>query len=122
MTTYLLTWNPAKWNWADLEQVSGQTAAGNPFRALWSCGNTRSIQRGDRVFLLKQGQEPRGLMASGWVLSDEVASLPHHDEERARQGQTAFRVEVEFERILNPAADALLRTDGFMSDALNAVN
>jgi hypothetical protein len=67
MSTFLLTWNPAKWTWANLAEASEQTTAANPYLDYWSCGNARRIGRGDRVFLLKQGREPRGILAPGWV-------------------------------------------------------
>ncbi len=60
MTTFLLTWNPEKWAWDNLEEASQQTA----YRDNWTCGNTKRIR--------KQGREPRGILASGWVVSDEV--------------------------------------------------
>jgi translation elongation factor EF-1beta len=35
----------------------------------WSCGNTKSIQTGDRIFLLKVGTEPKGIIAAGFATS-----------------------------------------------------
>jgi 5-methylcytosine-specific restriction protein A len=42
----------------------------------WSCGTTKRIRCGDRVFLLRQGEEPRGLVASGWIAKAPFAA-PH---------------------------------------------
>jgi 5-methylcytosine-specific restriction enzyme A len=75
MTTYLLTWNPSKWHWpprdfnALLEAISAKGFAAGQ----WSCGNTKKIREGDRVFLLRQGSEERGLIASGWVTEEPYA-------------------------------------------------
>ncbi len=55
---YLLTWNPAVWN----DEIT------NP--SDWSCGNNKRIKKGERLFLLRQGAEPRGMVASGWADSD----------------------------------------------------
>ena len=49
MPTFLLTWNPARWHWSNLAEVSEQTAAGTPYCFRWSTGNTRRITQGDRV-------------------------------------------------------------------------
>jgi len=122
MSTFLLTWKPDKWTWSDLEEASQQSTARNPYRDQWSCGNTQRIQRGDRLFLLKQGREPRGIMAAGWTISDEVVSLPHWDEELAKEGKTAFWVQAEFERILNPATEMLLQVEGIATGPLAGVH
>jgi 5-methylcytosine-specific restriction protein A len=103
MSAFLLTWNPARWPWANLAEVIQQTAEGRPYATQWSTGNTRKIARGDRVFLLKQGDEPRGIIAAGRVTSHEVYHAPHYDPQRAAQGDTAPHADVEFERILDPA-------------------
>jgi len=56
--TYLLTWNPTQW-------------AGPLGREQeWSCGRNRRIKEGDRLFLIRQGSEPRGIVAAGWATSD----------------------------------------------------
>ena len=35
----------------------------------WSCGNTKKIKKKDRVFLIKVGREPKGMVASGTVIT-----------------------------------------------------
>ena len=72
MATYLLTWNPGKWQWptAEFERVLQSLEASGRAEDQWSCGKTKRITPGDRVFLLRQGAEPRGLVASEWVTSN----------------------------------------------------
>lgn len=73
MGTYLLTWNPElsretalRW-FEELEVV----AAGGFVSGRWSTGNrTSGIAPGDRAYLLRQGSEPRGIVASGYFASD----------------------------------------------------
>jgi 5-methylcytosine-specific restriction protein A len=71
MATYLLTWNPDKWQWpnAEFEDALRRLEVSRRAEDQWSCGRTKRIAPGDRVFLLRQGAEPRGLVASGWVTS-----------------------------------------------------
>jgi hypothetical protein len=35
---------------------------------LWSCGNVKKIQVGDRIFIQRTGSEPRGFFASGYTV------------------------------------------------------
>jgi hypothetical protein len=121
MPTFLLTWNPARWPWANLAEASHQTAAGTSYASRWSTGNTKKIARGDRVFLLKQGEEPRGVIAAGRVTSEGVYEAPHYDPQRASQGDTALRADVEFVRILNPAENAPLSVEDIRVGPLAAV-
>ena len=49
--TYLVTWNPKKFNWVDFDSCYEEGLyIGN-----WSCGNTKRIQAGDRIFMIRQG-------------------------------------------------------------------
>jgi hypothetical protein len=122
MSTFLLTWNPARWTWENLAEVAQQTARGVPYATRWSTGNTKRIIRGDRVFLLKQGAEPRGIIAAGWVTSEEVYEAPHYDPQRAAHGDTALRADVEFERILDPSEAIPLSVEDIEYGPLAEVN
>jgi hypothetical protein len=50
---YLLTWNPEKWPWPDLNETVRRVRAGQPVDMNWSSGNTKSIPVGSRVLQLK---------------------------------------------------------------------
>ena len=70
MKTYLLTWNPNKWDWDNLEdEISNHKEKGYS-DSRWSCRN-KSIKKGDRVFLIRLGEEPKGIIASGF--SESIA-------------------------------------------------
>lgn len=107
LDTYLLTWNPRRWHWEELEELARQTAAGGPVDLTWSSGNTKSIVSGDRVFLFRCGKDPRGILAAGWAASDCYEG-PHWDETLADQGVTKNVIDVRFDRILNPESDEIL--------------
>jgi 5-methylcytosine-specific restriction protein A len=102
MPTFLLTWKQEHWPWPNVAEAAQLTGNGSPYRDRWSCGHTKRIRQGDRVFLLKQGNEPRGIVASGWVFSDEPYLASHWDAERASRGEQALGVDVEFDRVLLP--------------------
>lgn len=120
-TTYLLTWNPNNWHWDNLEDEVRVTASGRPVDEQWSCGNTKRIRIGDRLFLLRQGVEPKGIMAAGWATS-ACYEGPHWDAERRSRGDTALRVDVRFDRILNPDYDDILPLEKLHGGPLGSVN
>jgi 5-methylcytosine-specific restriction protein A len=119
--TYLLTWNPNNWPWDNLEVMVGKTAQGRPVDDEWSCGNTKRIRVGDRLFLLRQAVEPRGIIAAGWATSP-VHEGPHWDRERRDRGDTSLRVDLRFERILNPDVDEILAIEKLNHGPLVGVN
>ncbi len=104
MSTYLLTWNPNRWAWTDLDGAVYRVREEGSVLRRWSCGNTRKTEAGDRVFLLRQGVEPRGIMASGTVIEPPYEDL-HWD---INVSKLALYVDVEFDALLNPESDDIL--------------
>lgn len=114
MNTYLVTWNPQNSTWANLPEQAQQTRHGVSVVEQWSCGNTKRIAKGERLFLLKQGPEqPKGIMASGVVSSEGVFEGPHWDAEKAEHGEFAHYINGHWEIILNPDCEALLPVSAF---------
>lgn len=99
-SAYVLTWNPAQWPWDEREYAREvkATAAGKLFPSRWSCGNTKRIRPGDRVFLMRQGTN-RGLIGSGFATSGAIADQ-HWDDSR---DDTANYIEFQ--------SDALVQTE-----------
>lgn len=106
-STYLLTWNPNRWTWDTLARDARRSTEGDIVKERWSSGNTKRIAPGDRLFLMRLGMEPRGVVASGWAISAPQPG-PHWDDERAAKGDTALYVDAEFERVLDPDVAAPL--------------
>ncbi len=106
MAAYLLTWNPDLWPWPELaDNIRAIREHGHVDRR-WSCGTTRGITRGDRVFLMRQAVEPRGIVAAGTVLADPCPG--DHWEEEKRGKATAWFVRVRFDTIADPRRDRIL--------------
>jgi hypothetical protein len=103
MTTLLLTWVPRRWPWPNLAEVCEQTAAGEPFQTTWSSGRRKNVAVNDRIFLFRQGESPRGIVAAGRVTADTVIELSHYEMDREIEGDTSLQVKVEFDRVLDPA-------------------
>ncbi|HAL81129.1 MAG TPA: HNH endonuclease [Mucilaginibacter sp.] len=115
MNTYLFVWNPDKWDWVNLKPEDGQLNLEQSIGQLyetgkvvqkWSVASHKSIQIGDRAFLLRLGRKPKGIFASGFV-----TSAPFLSRHWSGENKDVYRVMIDFEVLLNPDIDPILGTD-----------
>lgn len=106
MNTYLLTWNPQKWPWNDLAEFVFRIEQGEEVDDKWTFVR-KAAQVDDRVFMLKQGREPRGLMGSGRVTGEVKWGL-HYDKVKAEQGIWRRYLPIVFESLLAPNSENIL--------------
>ncbi len=99
MPAYLLTWNPNRCEWDDLPNVVQTFQNGNAVKERWSCGNTKRIEAGDLVFLIRLGREPKGICAYGTVVKGS-----YEDDHWEKDGKTALYVEFQIDWIVEPDA------------------
>ena len=104
--TYLFIWNPKRWPWKNLEENIEEINSTGSCKERWSCGNSKSIQINDRIFLMRVGVEPKGIMASGYVTSN-----PYNGRHYGDSNKNARYVDVEFEMLLNPDKEPILTLD-----------
>ena len=121
MNTYLLTWSPKKWQWRDLTRLIAEVKKKGYCVTDWSCGNNKSIEKGDRLFLLRQGEEPRGIVAAGYADSEPFEAI-HWREEKAKAGRTTMYLRVRWERLLNPETESTFPREWLNEGALSRVN
>lgn len=121
MNTFLLTWSPKKWEWRDLSRRIGEIKRKGFCVTDWSCGNNKSIAGGDRLFLLRQGEEPRGIVGAGWAASESYEAI-HWRTEKARVGRRTMYVQVRWEKLLNPESESILPREWLNEGALSKVN
>lgn len=115
--TFLLTQNPAKWTWPGAEEQTfiANSLAGVPSPDSWSTGSRRGgVRPGDRALLLRQGAQPRGLIASG-TFTSEVHEAPHWN----GSGAMMWAAEVQWEVFLDtleilPVAALQEATPGYL--------
>lgn len=117
MNTYLFLWNPNKWSWTTIEQDIEQVDLTGRCSQRWSCGNTKSIQPGDRIFLLKVGTEPKGIIAAGFA-----TSTPFYEKHWSGENKNALYIDVDFEVLLNPERDPILSIDVLNTGILSKQN
>ena len=104
MATYLLTWNPRKWPWQTFEDDYRNVREVGYLDSGWSCGVTRRIKEGDRVFLLRQGSEPKGILAAG-----VATSTPYEGAHFTDKKKTAWYIDTRFDVLLRPETEILSR-------------
>ena len=117
MKTWLFTWNPSRYAWDDkydgyLEMKNQISQAGITYNS-WSSGNNKSIKKGDRIFLIRLGVEPRGIMASGYAATD-VFEGPHWDPQREALGIKCRRLFIKFDRIQDPMTENIILMNKLM--------
>ena len=66
-TSWLLNWNPSRYDLGELEEELAELKEKGSTQFGWNCSRTKGIEAGDRVFLMRVGDEPRGLVASGYA-------------------------------------------------------
>lgn len=107
MKTYLLAWNPKRWKWDNIAKMSEDVKLGKIVHDRWSTGVSRQQQKGDRFFLIRLGEEPKGIFASGIIIRDSFEDL-HWDEEKSLLGETTNHVEIQYDVLLDPNTEPIL--------------
>lgn len=116
MKSFIFTWNPLKWDWVDLADSISKLNNKGYYLGRWSCASFRKIHIGDRVFLMKLGNDPKGIMGTGYVKSNSYLA-PHWD---GTENKLTHYVDIEFDILLNPSTSPLLMLESLrIIDNLN---
>lgn len=118
MGTYLLTWNPERWAWESFEDDQARVGRGLVVEMPWSTGNTKRVDTGDRLFLLRQGPRHAGLIGAGRALIASAPS-PHYDAQRRAAGESVISTLVRLETLLslpNVLPTRVLRDDPVLGE------
>lgn len=104
MSTILLTWNPLKYHFNDLDDRILQVADHGSCGYRWSCYRTRATKAGDRFYLLQLGRGPH----TGIIGSGEVTSNPFRGTHWHAPSAKAWYVDIEFETLLQRDSPKIL--------------
>ena len=107
-STYLIKWNPKRSPWPTLGRAVEAVRQKGFFDEAWFFSKSSRIRRGDRVFLLRTGIAPRGIMGAGAVI-DEPSETFHWERIR-KPNQAALSACVRFDTLLHPERDGILPT------------
>jgi hypothetical protein len=114
MKAYLFGWNPLKFEWADIDDDIKILAEIGKLEDNWSVISHKSIQPGDRAFIVRVGVEPKGIFASGIIASDPYLAF--------RKGRHYYRITVAIDVLLNPDKEPILTLDILKTGNLAAQN
>ena len=100
---WLITWNKNNWHWDKFAEKCEDTKTGKTFIESWACANSNP-KIGDEVFLIKLGEQPRGLIGHGTVVRT-IYEKEHYDIVKAAEGKKERAIDVEFDRLINCEKD-----------------
>lgn len=102
--SWLFSWNPKNFEWADIGDERKKLMQGKEVTLSWACANS-NVAVGDTAYLLRTGIEPKGIIASGNIISEPYQG-PHWDEAKADAGDTQQYVDIELKELRDPAVDS----------------
>ena len=106
---WLITWNKNNWYWENFAGKCEATKAGETFVESWACANSNP-QIGDEVFLIKLGEQPRGIIGHGTV-DRTIYEKAHYDAVKAAEGKTEKAIDVKFDRLINYEKEKYISQD-----------
>lgn len=86
---YLMTWNPASYPLSKMQDLATKLREDGFVEFGWSTGSRKDMELGSRIFLLRQGTEPRGLVGVGEVIG-AVTKKTHWDKAKAAEGKVSL--------------------------------
>lgn len=95
MATILLAWNPSRYPGSLLDELRAARRNRKPGFS-WSVGNRKRVQPGDRAFLIRLVEVPKGIVAVGWITSSPREE-EHWDPDLAREGKRSWYVDLDLE-------------------------
>jgi len=114
MKAYLFGWNPAKFKWENLDEDIAKLSATGELEDTWSVASHKTIQPGDRAYIVRVGHEPKVIFASGYISSKPFLAL--------RVGRTYYRINIALDILLNPDKQPILGLDILKTGNLAAQN
>lgn len=112
--TFIFIWQPAKWPWSNLAILQDKIAEKGFAIEPWSSGNTtKAINKFDRFFLLKLGDEPKGIIGSGFIKSNVYKAKSELEDNKIYNAS-----DLQFDTILNPFEETVLSIDNLIENNL----
>jgi len=101
MAAFLLTWKESGWPYADLLALVRAFDRDGAAEKPWRLRSHKQAQVGDRVWLLKQGQTPRGIFGVGRIIGAPTS-------ETTEDGGERWSAMVRFEELVDPKKSFLI--------------
>ena len=102
--TFLLTWKEDQWPHKKLLRLVNTFKAEEEVEDVWRFKSHKKAKVGDRVFIMKQGKNPRGLFGSG-----RITGKPFQNKNMTNKaGQHPWCVDVTFDQLVDPKKTLLV--------------
>ncbi|MFA6249581.1 MAG: hypothetical protein WC615_21765 [Mucilaginibacter sp.] len=103
MKAYLFGWNPVKFKWENIDADIEKLNTTGKLVDNWSVASHKTIQPGDRAYLVRLGPEPKGIFGSGHIESEPYLA--------SRKGRIYHRINISIDVLLNPEKEPILTFD-----------
>ena len=103
---WLLSWNPSRWTWDTHAADRATTISGEKADNRWRCSSSKP-REGDRVFLIRTGNPPKGVVAVGRITRAPYEA-EHWEQARADAGETTRFVDVAFDSVRDATTDEIV--------------
>ncbi|WP_083195209.1 McrB family protein [Pararhodobacter sp. CCB-MM2] len=110
---WLLSWNPSRWTWNTLAADRAATISGKKADNRWRCGSSKP-REGDRVFLIRTGSPPKGVVAAGKVTRAPYEA-EHWEQARSDAGETTRFIDVAFNSVRDATSDEIVSLEQLQS-------
>jgi hypothetical protein len=107
-TDYLFTWKPGHWPYSELQRLVASFETGGPAIEPWRCQAHRKIHVGDKAYMVKLGDAPRGIFGVG-----TVTGAPYRNPE-ASGGENPWLVPITFDLLVDPTKSLLMPESNLM--------
>ncbi|SCM65956.1 AAA family ATPase [Donghicola eburneus] len=111
--SWLLSWNPSKWTWDTLAADRAATISGQKADNRWRCSSSKPLE-GDRVFLIRTGNPPKGVVAAGKITRAPYEA-EHWEQDRADAGETTRFVDIAFDSVRDATTDQIVPLEELQS-------
>lgn len=106
---WLLTWNRKSWYWDEYPDDCERVNSGIQEAMSWTCTSLRP-KIGDEIFLIKLGEQPRGIIGHGRVTRESYED-EHYDPIKASEGKRSKYIDILFDRLINYENHKILLQD-----------
>ena len=110
---WLLSWNPSRWTWDTLAADRATTISVEKADNRWRCSSSKP-REGDRVFLIRTGTPPKGVVAVGKITRAPYEA-EHWEQARADAGETTRFVDVAFDSVRDATTDEIVPLEQLQS-------
>jgi hypothetical protein len=90
VASYVYAWNPRLWGWPAQGRERRRIATRGHVDIEWACGRTRAIEQGSRAFFVRLGVPPKGLIGSGYALTEPWEDIHWLAEKAAAGARTHY--------------------------------